>query len=66
MIAPSILTARRHGLIVAPDMLPSGDGININGPSLIGMPDWAPGRLSAYYLYFADHGGSHILSLIHI
>jgi len=60
MIAPSILTARRHGLIVAPDMLPSGDGININGPSLIGMPDWAPGRLSAYYLYFADHGGSYI------
>ena len=41
-------------------MLPSGDGININGPSLIGMPDWAPGRLSAYYLYFADHGGSYI------
>jgi len=60
MIAPSILTARRHGLIVAPYMLPSGDGININGPSLIGMPDWAPGRLSAYYLYFADHGGSYI------
>ncbi|MBZ9866636.1 hypothetical protein LB515_14745 [Mesorhizobium sp. CA15] len=60
MIAPPILTASRLGLIVTPDMLPGGDGININGPSLIGMPDWAPGRLGAYYLYFADHGGSYI------
>lgn len=60
MIAQPVLTARRHGLIVTPDMLPGGDGININGPSLIGMPDWAPGRLGAYYLYFADHNGSYI------
>ena len=60
MIAPPILTASRLGLIVTPDMLPGGDRININGPSLIGMPDWAPGRLGAYYLYFADHGGSYI------
>ncbi|WP_246684589.1 sulfotransferase [Mesorhizobium sp. B2-7-1] len=60
MIAQPILTASRHGLIVSPDMLPGGDGININGPSLIGMPDWAEGRLGAYYLYFADHGGTYI------
>lgn len=60
MIAQPVLTARRHGLVVTPDMLPGGDGININGPSLIGMPDWAPARLGAYHLYFADHGGSYI------
>ena len=60
MIPQTNLTARRHGLIVTPDMLPGDDGININGPSLIGMPDWAPGRLGAYYLYFADHGGTYI------
>ncbi|PBC10727.1 hypothetical protein CK230_07665 [Mesorhizobium sp. WSM3859] len=41
-------------------MLRGSDGININGPSLISMPDWAPGRLGAYHLYFADHGGSYI------
>ncbi|NUS20122.1 MAG: hypothetical protein HOQ25_10065 [Mesorhizobium sp.] len=60
MISPPILTATRHGLIVTPDMLPGSDGININGPSLIRMPDWASGRLGAYHLYFADHGGSYI------
>lgn len=60
MIAQPILTVRRHGLIVAPDMLPGREGLNINGPSLIGMPDWAPGRLGAYHLYFADHHGSYI------
>ncbi|TIO99576.1 MAG: hypothetical protein E5X72_32940, partial [Mesorhizobium sp.] len=60
MISQPILTATRHGLIVTPDMLPGSEGININGPSLISMPDWAPGRLGAYHLYFADHGGSYI------
>jgi hypothetical protein len=33
---------------------------NINGPSLIRVPDWAPSPLGAYYLYFADHKGSSI------
>jgi hypothetical protein len=60
MISQPILTATRHGLIVTPDMLPGSDEININGPSLIRMPDWASGRLGAYHLYFADHGGSYI------
>jgi len=46
--------------IIRPDMLPAGDGDNINGPSLIATPDWLPGRLGKYYLYFAHHGGSYI------
>ena len=34
--------------------------MNIQGPSLIQTPDWLPGRLGTYYLYFADHKGSYI------
>jgi hypothetical protein len=41
-------------------MLEGDDGANINGPSLISVPDWVPGRLGAYYLYFAHHGGTYI------
>jgi hypothetical protein len=41
-------------------MLPGDDGSNINGPSLIAAPDWLPGRLGRYYLYFAHHSGRHI------
>jgi hypothetical protein len=47
------------GPIVAPDLHPS-IGVNIQGPSLIRVPDWVEGRLGAYYLYFADHKGSYI------
>ena len=35
-------------------------GDNINGPSLIRVPNWVEGRLSRYYLYFADHKGAYI------
>lgn len=35
-------------------------GDNINGPSLIRMPDWVPGVLGRYYLYFAHHDGAYI------
>lgn len=35
-------------------------GTNIQGPSLIRVPDWVPEPLGRYYLYFADHKGSHI------
>jgi hypothetical protein len=35
-------------------------GDNINGPSLIRVPDWLPGAMGRYYLYFADHGGKYI------
>lgn len=45
--------------IVTPDLHPS-IGVNIQGPSLIRVPDWIEGRLGAYYLYFADHKGRYI------
>lgn len=35
-------------------------GSNIQGPSLIRVPDWVPEPLGKYYLYFADHKGSYI------
>jgi len=35
-------------------------GANIQGPSLIRVPDWVEGRLGRYYLYFADHKGRYI------
>jgi hypothetical protein len=35
-------------------------GANVNGPSLIRVPDWVENRLGAYYLYFAHHRGRDI------
>lgn len=46
--------------IIRPEMLPRADGKNINGPSLIRVPEWLPNPLGTYYLYFADHGGQYI------
>lgn len=46
--------------IIRPNMLPTSDGDNINGPSLIRAPAWLPRRLGEYYLYFAHHHGSYI------
>ncbi len=45
--------------IITPDTDPS-IGPNIQGPSLIRVPDWVPNRLGKYYLYFADHKGKYI------
>ena len=38
----------------------SSIGTNINGPSLIRVPEWLEKPLGTYYLYFAHHGGKHI------
>ncbi len=35
-------------------------GKNINGPSLIRVPDWIEKPLGRYYLYFAHHNGAFI------
>ena len=35
-------------------------GTNINGPSLIRVPDWIREPLGRYYLYFAHHKGAYI------
>ena len=45
--------------IITPDLHPSL-GVNIQGPSLIRVPDWVENALGAYYLYFADHKGHYI------
>lgn len=45
--------------IIGPGLHPSL-GANIQGPSLIRVPDWLPNPLGRYYLYFADHKGSYI------
>ncbi len=50
---------RRIGPIIHPDM-DGRMGANVQGPSMIRVPDWARGRLGRYYLYFADHKGSYI------
>ena len=35
-------------------------GYNVQGPSLIKVPDWVENPLGEYYLYFADHRGTYI------
>lgn len=35
-------------------------GTNINGPSLLRVPDWVSRPLGRYYLYFAHHQGTFI------
>jgi hypothetical protein len=45
--------------IIAPETDPS-IGDNIQGPSLIRVPDWVTAPLGRYYLYFADHKGRYI------
>jgi len=47
------------GPIIHPGLHPS-IGENIQGPSLLRVPDWIDGALGQYYLYFADHKGAYI------
>lgn len=35
-------------------------GDNVNGPSVVRVPDWMPNPLGKYYMYFASHNGDHI------
>ena len=58
--AASVRVERLHdGPIVGPGLHPS-IGENIQGPSLIRVPDWVEDPLGVYYLYFADHKGRYI------
>lgn len=45
--------------IIRPEM-DARMGSNIQGPSLIRVPDWVENPLGKYYLYFADHKGDYI------
>ena len=47
-------------LLIKPDMLKFGEGDNINGPSLIKVPNWVKNPLGKYYLYFSHHDGKYI------
>jgi len=49
----------KHNPIVRPDM---DDRLqaNINGPSLMQVPEWIENPLGRYYLYFAHHQGTFI------
>lgn len=53
------ITRLDNNPIIKPDM-DDRMGSNINGPSLIRVPDWIEEPLSKYYLYFANHGGKYI------
>ncbi|HEU4619801.1 MAG TPA: hypothetical protein VFV10_17315, partial [Gammaproteobacteria bacterium] len=35
-------------------------GDNVNGPSIIKVPDWVENPLGKYYMYFAHHRGLYI------
>jgi hypothetical protein len=48
------------GPIIHSGMLPGEEGNNINGPSLVLVPDWLPNKLGKFYLYFAHHHGQNI------
>lgn len=47
------------GPIIRPNM-DRRMGSNVNGPSLIKVPDWISSPLGRYYLYFAHHDGRYI------
>ena len=53
----------KRTLLIHPDThhVPAERGHqDINGPSLIRVPDWVEAPLGRYYLYFANHGGKYI------
>lgn len=57
------LRVRAERLMDEPIISPATDesiGENIQGPSLIRVPDWIENPLGRYYLYFADHKGAYI------
>lgn len=57
---PSRIERLENNPIIQPQMLSGSDGENINGPSLIRVPDWVRDPLGKYYLYFAHHLGQYI------
>ena len=61
--AQAPIGVRIERLLDAPLIAPgihSSIGENIQGPSVIKVPEWVDNPLGAYYLYFADHKGLYI------
>ncbi len=57
------MSVKAERLLDTPIIYPHMDdrmGGNINGPSIIRVPDWVINPLGRYYLYFADHMGRYI------
>jgi hypothetical protein len=54
-----IIERLAHRPIIRPHM-DDRMGDNINGPSLVRVPDWVEQPLGQYYLYFAHHDGGYI------
>ena len=60
MYTVCVKATRHHsGPIIYPE-LDNSIGTNINGPSLIRVPDWVPSPLGKLYLYFSHHKGKSI------
>ena len=57
--ADPLFRVERLGPILTPESHPEA-GKNIQGPSLVRVPDWVDDALGRYYLYFADHKGDSI------
>lgn len=58
-LAPYEVIRIGEGPILTPHM-DDRMGANLAGPSLVRAPEWLPGRLGEYYLYFAHHNGAYI------
>ena len=59
-IAPAFSVRRCAANPVIVPHMDARMGANVQGPSLIRVPDWVKNPLGRYYLYFADHKGSYI------
>lgn len=62
-LASSVLVQRiGDGPVIYPGMpgLEGDRGANINGPSVIKVPEWVKNPLGKYYMYFAHHRGTYI------
>jgi hypothetical protein len=55
-----IATRLESNPIIIPELLKGDNGNNINGPSLIKVPNWLENKLGKYYLYFGHHAGKYI------
>lgn len=57
---PRFLAQRLESNPIVQPHMDARMGDNINGPSLIRVPEWVPDPLGRYYLYFAHHDGEYI------
>jgi len=60
MMPETLKVQRLQGNPIIRPELHSSIGDNINGPSLLRVPDWVKNPIAKYYLYFGHHQGQHI------